>query len=292
MINRFFYRIFCGFFLGVSVFAPGFSGSVIAIVMGIYQDIVRIVSNPFKQFKENLKFCLPLGIGAVISAILFVLVFSLLFETYEKATYLLFVGLITGNLPVIFNEIKKCGFQKRYLFGGIVAFVAALSLGFLVAADRQNATAEYIGASLPMMAFGGIAAGVAALIPGMSISMTLILMGVYEWLLLITKSLLHLDFSNLIPFGLFGVCAVLGLVFTSRGIKMVFERFPGFANSMVFGFMSGSLIGVLIQGLNIDDPNFNWFAGVIVLLTGLAVSALFVVLGKKMNKQESRQENQ
>ena len=66
---KFLYRIFSGFFLGISLFAPGFSGSIAAIIMGVYQDLVRIISNPFKQFKQNIIFCLPLIIGALISAV-------------------------------------------------------------------------------------------------------------------------------------------------------------------------------------------------------------------------------
>jgi len=69
MTKTFFYRIFCGFFLGFSNFTPGFSGSVVAITVGIYQDLVRSVSNPLKQLKQNILFCLPLISGAVIGAI-------------------------------------------------------------------------------------------------------------------------------------------------------------------------------------------------------------------------------
>ena len=75
---RFFYRIICGFFLGLSVFLPGLSGSVVAIIMGIYQDILRIVSNPFKKLKENIIYCVPLAIGVGISGILFIIVFNYL----------------------------------------------------------------------------------------------------------------------------------------------------------------------------------------------------------------------
>jgi len=131
MVTKFFYRIFCGFVLGISVFAPGFSGSIVAIAMGIYQDLLRIVSNPFKPLKENIRFCFPLAIGAAISAVLFLLTFEYLFETYEKATYLLFVGLVTGNLPTIFREVKRLGFKKHYLIGGTCAFAAALALGIV-----------------------------------------------------------------------------------------------------------------------------------------------------------------
>lgn len=284
--KRFFHRIICGFFLGLSVFAPGFSGSVIAIIMGIYQDLIRIVSNPFKQFGKNVKFVVPLGIGAVISAVLFVISFKFLFTAYEKATYLLFVGLIFGNFPVIFTEIKKCGFQARYLFGGVAAFAAALALGIFASGVAQTSGAESVSAALPLLAFAGFAAGVTAPIPGMSVSMVLIIMGVYGQLIFAAESFMHMNFTYLLPFGLFGICALAGLVLTSRGIKVIFERFPGFANSLVFGFMAGSLIGIFIQGMRLDDPNFNWLLGGLMLAAGLVVSMLFVVLGKSMNKPE------
>ena len=282
LIKRFFYRIFCGFFLGVSVFAPGFSGSIIAIIMGIYKDIVRIMSNPFKQFKENVKFVFPLGIGGVISLVLFLISFKYLFDTYKQATYFLFVGLIAGNLPVIYDEIKKSVFRKRYLIGSVAAFAAALALSIFSAGQTE---AEGIP-SLIIMALGGLGAGVTALMPGMSVSMVLIIMGVYKPLFDMANAFLRMEFMPfLVPVGVFGVCALAGLVLTSKGIKAVFERFPGLANSMIFGFMTGSLIGILME--SIQEGNSDWLVGGVMLVIGLAVSMLFVVLGKVMNKEEA-----
>ena len=290
VVLRFFYRILCGFFLGVSVFAPGFSGSIIAITMGIYQDILRIISNPFKPLKQNIKFCFPLGIGVAISAVLFILTFKYLFETYEKATYLLFVGLITGNLPVIFAEVKKCGFQKRYLIGGGGAFAAALALGVYATGIGSVSSADAITSSWYTLALGGFAGGATALVPGMSVSMVLIIIGVYSQLIFAAESLLHMNFTYLIPFGLFCACALVGLVSASKGIKFVFKKYPGFSNATVFGFMSGSLIGILVQSLKISDANFNWLLGGVMLAVGLGVSMLFVVLGKSMNKAELQEQ--
>ena len=286
MVVHFFYRILCGFFLGISVFAPGFSGSIVAIIMGIYQDLLRIISNPFKQFKQNVKYCLPLAIGVGFSAVLFILTFKYLFETYEKATYLLFVGLVAGNLPIIFSEIRKCGFKKHYLAGGAVSFAAALALGIFAMGIEYTSGAEALQVDLPVLALGGLAGGVTALIPGMSVSVILIIIGVYSQLIIMAESLLHLDFGYLVPFGVFLVCAAVGLVSTSRGIKKVFEKFPGFSNVTVFGFMTGSLIGILVQSLKVSDADFNWLLGCAMLAVGLGISMLFVVLGKKMGKQE------
>ena len=283
MATKFLYRILCGFFLGVSVFAPGFSGSIVAITMGVYQDLLRIISNPFKPLKQNVQFCLPLAIGVAISAVLFVLTFSYLFETYEKATYLLFVGLITGNLPIIIAEIKKSGFKKHYLAGGIGAFIAALALGVFAIGIAPISEAGELSVNWLVWALGGIAGGVTALIPGMSFSMILIIMGIYSQLISAAESLLHMSFVYLIPFGLFCACAAVGLVSASRGIKFIFKKYPGFANSAVLGFMSGSLGGILLQSIQMNDANFNWLIGCVMLAAGLGISMLFVVLGKTVN---------
>jgi len=282
--KRFFYRVFCGFFLGLSVFAPGFSGSVVAIILDIYQDLLRIASNPFKRLKQNILFCVPLGIGAAISAALFLIGFKYLFETYEKAACLLFVGLIAGNLPELVTRAKKCGFKKRYAIGGACALAAAFALA--VFAPGSFAPTEGAGVSLPLLALGGLLGGTAAPIPGMSVSMVLLLLGVYGPMLFAAEAFLHLDFTHLLPFGLFAACAVLGLVLASKGIKAVFDRIPGFANAMVFGFMAGSLAGMLVQSLRMPDENFNWVLGSAMLAAGLGVSMLFVLLGKAMEKNE------
>ena len=282
-----FYRILCGFFLGISVVAPGFSGSVIAITMGIYQDLLRIVSNPFKQFKSNIRFCLPLIIGVVVSAVLFVLTFSRLFDLYETQMYLLFSGLIFGNMPVIYSEIKKSGFKIRYLLGGVVALAAAVVFSGNISGLADSAILGNV-ISLPVFALSGFLAGVSLLIPGMSVSIVLIVLGAYSPLLRYTDALIHLNFDYLVPLLLFVGCAAIGLILASRVIKYIFNKYPGFANSMVFGFMTGSLVALLLQSLKHVDLSSDWLSALLSLAAGLVISVLFTVLSKKSGLSAKR----
>jgi len=284
-MGKFFYRILSGFFLGLSIVAPGFSGSVVAIIMGVYQDLVRIVSNPFKNFKENVIYCLPLAIGAVISAILFVFAFTHLFEDYEKATYLLFVGLIAGNIPVIFREVKKAGFQTRYLYGGAIAFAAALALGVVAVRFGSPSSAEGVTSNMAIFAISGFLVGVAAFAPGMSLSTIMIIMGVYGQVLFIAKSILTLNFAYFPQFLVFGGAAAFALVLASRGIKAVFDKHPGVAHTAVLGLIAGSLIGIFYQSMQLPDPNFTWLLGGGMLAAGTFISILFVILGRTMDKK-------
>jgi len=291
MIKKFLYRILCGFFLGLSLFAPGFSGSTIAIILGVYDDIVEITSNPFKRLKENIIFCIPIGIGAAISAVAFVLSFNMLFEKYKKATYLLFVGLICGNIPAMFSEVKKHKFEIKNIIGGALSFALALIVGILVidpgnVNSTNGATTGYF-----MWSISGLVVGAFLLVPGMNIPMILILFGVYPDFLLITKSILGFEATYLTQFLMFAAGALAGVVLTSHAIKFAFKEYPGTANSISLGFMLGSLISLFITSLMMENINFNWFIGIIMLITGFAISLLLLVLGRKINKSASEVES-
>lgn len=271
-MKSFLYRVLCGFCLGISVFAPGISGSIMAIIMGIYDKLLGIASNPLRNFKNNFKFLLPLGIGAVISLVFFVLVFSYLFETYEKAVIMLFIGLIVGNLPVVYQEARKSKFKWYYILGAAAAFTIALVVGIMsegageIQAAQENTNLMYIALS------GGLA-GFASLVPGMSVSMILIVMGVYDFLIAAAKAL------DIVTIAVVGVAFVLSMMVSSKLIKFVFSKFSGMAHFMVMGFLIGSVCGIIFT----LPKNGSNLAGAIMLVIGLAVSLLFVYLGKKVN---------
>lgn len=271
-MKSFCYRILCGFCLGISIFAPGISGSIMAIIMGIYDKLIDITSNPFKSLKQNIKFLFPMGIGAVISLILFVFIFSYLFETYEKAVYMLFVGLIAGNLPMICKEANKSEFKWYYLLGAIIAVTVAFVIG-IMSDNVSGAKGAAVSDNFIYLAVCGAVGGFVSLVPGMSISMILIIMGVYDKLINSAKSL------DIAVIAVVGIAFVLAMVFSSRFIKFIFNKFSGFANFMVLGFLVGSIGGILCS-LPSDGSNI---AGIIMLILGLAISLVFVYLGKKVN---------
>lgn len=274
-MKSFLYRVLCGFCLGISVFAPGISGSIMAIIMGIYDKLLDIVSSPFKNFKSNLKFLFPLGIGAVISLVLFVLVFSYLFETYEKAVFMLFIGLIVGNLPVVYKEARQSRFKWYYLIGTALAMAFALFMGILGEGTAETQVA--LGSTgLLYIALAGALAGFASLVPGMSISMILIVMGVYDHLIAAAKSL------DVVTIAVVGVAFVLAMVLSSKLIKFIFSRFSGMAHFAVIGFLLGSVCAIILS----LPKNGSNVAGAIMLVIGLAISLLFVYLGKKVNAGE------
>lgn len=290
MMKLFFYRIFCGAFLGISTFAPGFSGSIVAITMGIYHDLVRIFSDPFREIQKSMPFIVPITIGIVLSGIVFVFSFDFLFRTYIRAIYLLFVGLIAGNLPVMAAELKKYKFRAIYLLGGFLAFAATLALSVLglVANPGEASVVWYV--SILILIASGFVTGSIALMPGMSISAILIVTGVYEQIIHYAREALSGNLMYLPLILLFLAFWILGLLLTSKRIRAMFRKAPGFSNTTVLGFMSGSMVGIFIQSLFLEDQNFNWGLGAIMLVAGLILSVLLVMLGRSMGKRNHEEE--
>ena len=287
-MKSFFYRIFCGFFLGISVFAPGVSGSVIAILLGIYPWLLDILSDPLKKIKKEIFKLIPMGIGAAISLVLFVLVLGWLFETYPKATYLLFMGLIAGNLPVIFKDANEFGFKKRYIIPAVAAFAVALTLSLIQGSLPESHGMAYSG-NLVYAGVAGITAGATSLIPGKSISMILIIFGMYEPLMMMAKNLLtHGPFSlsDGLTLGVVITGFIAAMIASSRLIKFLLKRFYSYTYFAIFGLICGSLVGIFFI-MPKEDPNFNWLIGVLSLLAGLGISLLFVWLSKKFKVVET-----
>ena len=285
----FFFRMLCGFFMGVSIIAPGVSTSVMAVMMGIYHDLISIISNPLKQFKKNFFFLLPMGIGAIISIVFFIKIFDFLFDNYPIQARLLFFGLVAGSLPAMFKNMKTAGFKRHYLLGLIGAFLIAGTVA-LFTQLRVESIIDASNVSILYLCIAGAVSGVASMMPGMSVSAILILFGVYDYLLStasgFTSNIMHTA-SIMLPIG---VCFIISMVLFSKVAKLVFEKYNNLAQYMIFGFMCGTLIAIFPNA--VPTTIGGWVGCAAMLVAGVFVSSLFRFLGKKFNVDEVKEETE
>ena len=286
---KFLYRIICGFFLGISTLAPGISGSIVAIIVGIYHDLLEIFSNPLKDIKKSVLIMVPVGVGVSISIVFFVLIFSALFNAHEKAAYLLFAGLIAGNVPIIISELRKYELKMYYSLFGLAAFALTCVLGVLALSAGQALSADAVTAGIPLVILGGLASGAALLVPGMSFSMILILTGIYGQLIYAAGTVFRFSTDYLLWIAVFVITVIIGLALVSKLIKAAFTKFPGPANSAVLGFMLGSFAVLAVEGIRINDLSFAWWHGVVAVVLGLAISAVFIILLRFINKDKPKE---
>ena len=94
-----------GIVAGIGGIAPGLSGSVLLVILGLYEKTVHAVGTLFKNFKENIKFLLPLLAGLGIGILLFSKVVDFLLVNFAFQTRYAFLGLIVGTIPLFYREV-------------------------------------------------------------------------------------------------------------------------------------------------------------------------------------------
>ena len=261
---------FKGFLIGLANIIPGVSGGTMAVSFGIYEEIIEIASNIFKNFKKNMAFILPIGIGAVIAIALLSNVITICLDKYQVATPLLFVGLILGGLPAIVKNIGKKITKPTNLivFSITILFMLFIYLGIKDAKDVDFTNVDAIGYII-LFIVGAIAA-ITMVVPGISGSFVLMLIGYYKPIVKTVSDLTH--FNNvihnlciLIPF-VFGV--LFGIVSVSKLIKYCLKKYPEQTYSSIVSFVLSSVVLIIYPLLNVSASITELIVGIVLLLMG------------------------
>lgn len=265
-----------GVIIGISNIIPGVSGGTMAVSMGIYDTIISSITNLFKDFKKSILTLLPyiigmlLGIGGLSFAI------EYLFGHFPLQTGLLFIGLILGGLPSITKRLKGKGFSitNASLF---LLFFAAIILLQLFSGERLAVLTQNFEVVQTIKLFlVGMIASATMVIPGVSGSLILMLLGFYtpvvETISNFIKGLIALDqaailggFIILIPFGL-GV--VIGIFVIAKLIEFLLARFEAPTYSSILGLVIASPIVV-----------FMTLEGITLNITSILTSVVTLILG-------------
>lgn len=263
-----------GAFIGIANIIPGVSGGTLAITMGIYEDLIGAISHFFKDLKKNINLLLFIGIGAVLAILLVSKLINYTLDAFPFATILFFIGLILGGMPMLFKKIK--GETKKPVNWIILALTFGLVVGFTF---LNGQSADVILTDMNLLGyiklfFVGMIAAATMVIPGISGSFILMLIGYYEPLIKIISGLT--DFSNLgsnltilIPFGI-GV--VLGIVLIAKLIEYLLKHFEIKTYFGIIGFVIASIITIVMQvvGVSIAVPEI--LVGIILAVAGFAVA--------------------
>ena len=248
-------NILKGAVIGVANIIPGVSGGTMAVSMGVYDKLIHCVTHIFKEFKQSIKFLIPIGIGMVLSLAGLSFVIEAAFEHFPAQTNLLFIGLILGGLPAIMKRVKGQTIRTRHIVAALVFFALVVGLAALGEGEGASADLSFTLVHVVILFFVGVIASATMVIPGVSGSMVLMLMGYYQPLIEaindFIKAGLHLEvdgilrgFQVLIPMGL-GVVA--GVVIIAKIIEMIFEKCPLMAYWAIIGLIVASPFAIILM---------------------------------------------
>ena len=242
-------KIIAGVAVGIANVIPGVSGGTIAVVFGVYSDLIGAASLDIKTIKANFKIYLCLFGGMGLGALLFARLFKLVYERFPVQTNFFFVGLIVGSIFIIFDLVrekeKESSFKKIYK---IVWFFVGLSIMlalyfFKGAAASSTAAIETLSlVNFILLFLIGFAGAAAMVIPGISGSFILLILGAYYTVI---KAITDFNIPVLIPIGL-GV--LTGFILSARLIGFLMEKFPKITYAFILGLVAGSIRHMLPDG--------------------------------------------
>ena len=277
-----------GFIMGIANIIPGVSGGTLAIILGIYEDFIGALSHFFKNFKKNLIFILPVGLGmlAAIATMSNVIDYSL--HKFTLATVMFFVGLVLGGIPLLLNKVK--GKKDSKVFADIIAFIITFSIVIFMAVaklifstDFSISFAHLSIVSLILIFLVGILAAGTMVIPGVSGSLVLMLIGYYEPVIKTIKSLVHFD--NVAHNGLiiliFGLGIIVGIVGIARLFEYLFKKHETVTYYGVLGFIFASVIAIPISTFTSISVTFK----VLELVIGLVFLLIGTVIAYKLGEK-------
>lgn len=282
----FFIDVIKGIFMGVANVIPGVSGGTMAVSLGIYDKFISSITGFFKDWKKSCKVLLPIVIGIGIGVIAFTYLIEFLLSQHTFVTCMTFVGLILGGLPMLYKDMRNKMIEKHKKLGisNLVAFILmfALVVGLPLLGVGSETSNVLVGTPLNMVIlfFVGLIAAATMVIPGVSGSLVLMILGYYYGIINTIKNFLDslrvLDinslFNGILVLAPFGIGVLVGIGIIAKVIEYLFSKHSVLTYSAIFGLVLASPIAIFYNtGLykHLGEVTFlRLIVGIILCIVG------------------------
>lgn len=264
-----------GMAVGIANIIPGVSGGTMMVAMGLYDKLIHSITHLKSEFKNSLKLLIPIFAGAGLAIVLLSRLFEYLLANHPIPTNFAFCGLIAGSLPFIFKKVQG----KKVTVGKIIPFLVFFALVILMAVLGETSGADadvsFTVINVIKLLGVGIIAAATMVVPGVSGSMMLMLLGYYDTVIATINdfidAMLSFDMAGilsavgiLVPFGI-GV--VIGIFLIAKLIEFIFAKAETHAYFAIIGLIMASPIAILLKT---DWSKFSVLTLVISAVTFIA----------------------
>lgn len=234
---KFLLDFFKGIMIGAGAILPGISSGVLCVVFGIYDKLLDSVLNFFKDIKKNTKFLFPIFLGGISGVILFSKILQYLLYKYELQTKSIFIGLILGGTILLFKQIST---NRKFKIKNTIYLLVALAIGILmVYMENKIGIKKVTNLSYGYLVLSGFLMSIGIVVPGVSNTIILMLLGVYSTYL---SSVSTLYFPVLIPM-IIGI--IIGSLIFMKIIKYLLDKYYIQTMFLIIGFTIGSIFVLL-----------------------------------------------
>lgn len=260
-----------GIVLGVAFVIPGVSGGTLAVLMGIYEELIEAASNFYKSiadFKKYIMYLLPIGLGVVFSVAVFAKLIKFGLDKAPIITILIFLGMIIGGIPALVRNVKGTKINLKDMTLMLVGLIIVISmLIFHKSNSNVVLTNMSIGGYITLFLVGAIAA-VTMVVPGISGSFTLMLIGYYEPILNLVNDITSFKNlgPNLILIFIFMLGVFIGIIFISKIIEWCLKHYKRETYYAIIGFVLSSIISVIYEVSKFPFNLTHLIIGIVLLV--------------------------
>ncbi len=246
-----------GIVVGIGGVVPGLSGSVLLVIMGLYEQVISAVGSIFKDFGKKVLFLLPIILGMGCGILGFNWVVKLLLANFETQTRFAFLGLVLGTIPLFYKQVRKKGFRSRYYFVMLISGLAGFMLFGMNTAFVEPVSDPNF---LQKVLLGVVWAG-SSIVPGVDNVVILTALGLFDFYLEATT---NLSFDNLLPIA-------IGLILGAAGISVLMNFLLKKAYTLTYSVIFGLFVSIIPNVLEDCYKISDFWEG--------AVAISFAVLG-------------
>ena len=291
-------NIIRGILIGVANVIPGVSGGTMAVSLGIYDKLISSITGIRKHFKKSVIFLLQLFIGMGVGIIGFAYAIEFLFEKFPFPTAMAFIGLIIGGIPMMYDAWKtdlrrtrkKAGLGHAIAF--LVLFLFAIALPLIGTGADADLTTVNIG-NIMILFFIGMITSATMVIPGVSGSMVLLILGYYTSIIgEITSFLGSLKAMDLVGLGHgfavltpFGVGVIVGIIVIAKIIDWLLTYYCALTYSAILGLILASPFAIFINQYQTGTLFLTVWSVVIGVILMIVSACLTFIMGN-INREE------
>lgn len=267
-------RFLKGVVIALGFILPGVSGGVLAAILGIYERMLRFMAHLTKNFKENLLFFLPVGIGGIVGIGLLSKPLEWLLQNYQIVVLWGFAGAIIGTLPAL---AKESTLKSKRTMGDLFWFFGTMIIGFLFLYFMGDILGTIPANFLGFVLAGGLIA-LGVLVPGLSPSNLLLVLGLYDPML---KGFKGFDILGVfLPIAIGGLLVML---LFSKLMEWLLEHYHSKVYHFILGIVIASIVLIVLPPVA-DYSGFTWLTAV----SGVILFVLGYWLGAWMSKLEEK----
>ena len=299
---------FKGFVIGSSMTVPGVSGGTMAILLGIYDRLIAAISHFGSNVKKNTWFLLKFCFGAVVGFLALASTIGWLLETYSIPTSCFFIGAIVGGIPALYRKASESRFTALSVLYMLIGAAVVLAIGFLKAPQPEQAEeAQMVAqaltwADVPLWLVSGLVISLALVLPGISTSHMLLLLGIYmpmtasiKHVFAWVKSLLGGEpvsgvMDDVLFLGMLALSTLVGVFLITRPLEWLMKKFPHQTYCVIIGFVIGSLAdvfkGYILPSIGADRTVGAWVLMVVISVVALIAGAAGILYLSRFSEDE------